>query len=297
MKIYLVINGWYGRCPEQAHTLLQQFRELAGEGEPDGVICLGEQVPEQPLPFSEVTLWQSDRSAGEAVLDRLAEELPRDSCILFGWDSGSMELAARLAIRRRGTSLMRAEKLAWDESGLTAWKKICSGNMMGRYRLTAGPFCISLQEKHGAGTPADGVCRWRTEPVAPGNVRIRQIRQECEPAGKDLAGAERVLVIGNGIKKKEDVERLQALAERIHAQTGASRPVAMQGLLPLRNLIGVSGTVIHPRICLVIGVSGMAAFYDGIEDSTCILAVNRDPEAPIMKKADYIFCGDWKSLV
>lgn len=293
----MIINGWYGETDEQIGTLLQQYRYLQSNFEAVKVIYLGLQPERLELPFPKITLWQCDSSEKEAVLDQLAEEIPKDSCILFGYDSVSMELAARLAIRKKGTSLTRVEKLVCDENGMTAFKKICSGNMMGCYSLRSSPFCLALQKYTGDSCAENCTVEWEINPILAAPKRIVCVREEHEPADIDLRKAERVLVVGNGIKKKEDVARLEVLAKQIHAEIGATRPVTMQGLLPLQNLVGVSGAIIHPKVCIAVGVSGMAALYEGIENSECILAVNRDPEAPIMKKADFVLCGDWKDLL
>jgi electron transfer flavoprotein alpha subunit len=76
-------------------------------------------------------------------------------------------------------------------------------------------------------------------------------------------------------------------------EVGVSRPAAMNAWAPMERLIGVSGAMVAPEICITAGVSGAAAFYSGIEKSRFIVAVNTDEKAPIMKKADVAIVDDF----
>ena len=91
--------------------------------------------------------------------------------------------------------------------------------------------------------------------------------------------------------KKENMEILTELADRTGGMTGVSRPAAMNAWMPMNHLVGVSGAMASPQICITAGVSGAAAFYAGIEKSKFIAAINTDEHAPIMKNADVVIVG------
>ena len=76
-----------------------------------------------------------------------------------------------------------------------------------------------------------------------------------------------------------------------------SRPAAMNAWKPMNRLIGVSGAMVGPEVCITAGVSGAAAFYAGIEKSKFIVAINTDEKAPIMKMADVAIVDDFLPIM
>ena len=81
------------------------------------------------------------------------------------------------------------------------------------------------------------------------------------------------------------------------AAFGITRPVAMNAWEEMRRLIGVSGTLARPEVCIAAGVSGAAAFYTGIEKSRFIIAINTDAQARIVKAADVAVIDDYKAVM
>ena len=102
-----------------------------------------------------------------------------------------------------------------------------------------------------------------------------------------------MIAAGRGVRNKENAEFLQKSAEALGGELGVSRPAAMNAWAPMNRLIGVSGAMLKPDICIAAGVSGAAAFYAGIEKSKFIVAINTDEQAPIMKKADVAVADDF----
>ena len=85
---------------------------------------------------------------------------------------------------------------------------------------------------------------------------------------------------------------MEKIAKKIGADFGVSRPVAMSAWAPMDRLVGVSGALTKPKICIAVGSSGAPAFYTGIEKSDFIVAVNTDEKAELLKKADVSIQGD-----
>ncbi len=108
----------------------------------------------------------------------------------------------------------------------------------------------------------------------------------------DLSKAERIIAVGRGIKKEENMELINQLAEALDAEIGASRPVCDDGWLPLDRQIGSSGQTVAPKLYLAVGVSGAIQHIVGMKNSGTIVAINKDPHAPIFDIADYGIVGD-----
>lgn len=120
---------------------------------------------------------------------------------------------------------------------------------------------------------------------------------ERKHLAQDLADAEFVVVAGRGIRSDADLVMIKDLAHILGAQLGATRPLIEAGWVDYSRQIGLSGRVIRPRLLLAIGVSGAVQFTAGISGAEHIVAINDDPEAPIMKLAHYGLVGDLYSIV
>jgi electron transfer flavoprotein alpha subunit len=153
---------------------------------------------------------------------------------------------------------------------------------------------------------ADAVVRG----AAPAPVRIvaaavdaASIRQKPEPPFReakqavDLTQAERIVAVGRGIKEQEKVALARQLAEALQAELGASRPICDAGWLPMDRQIGSSGQTVAPKLYVALGISGAIQHLVGMKGARTIVAINKDPEAPIFEVADYGVVGDLFEIV
>ena len=108
----------------------------------------------------------------------------------------------------------------------------------------------------------------------------------------DLGQADIIVSAGRGIGEQGNVELVQQLAAAIGGEVGASRPVCDEGWLPIERQIGSSGQTVAPKLYLALGISGASQHLMGMKGSHTIVAVNKDPNAPIFKVADYGIVGD-----
>lgn len=117
-------------------------------------------------------------------------------------------------------------------------------------------------------------------------------REVASASGVDLAGAERIVTAGRGVGGADQVSVAADLAAALGAELGASRPVVDNGWLPREHQVGSSGHTVTPNLYVALGVSGSIQHLMGMNGSRVIVAVNKDPEAPIFSVAHYGIVGD-----
>ena len=128
----------------------------------------------------------------------------------------------------------------------------------------------------------------RQKPEAP----FREAKQAV-----DLSQAARIVSVGRGIKGPEHIELAKQLAEALDAELAASRPICDAGWLPMERQVGSSGQTVAPKLYLALGISGAIQHVVGMKGTKTIVAINKDPEAPIFEIADYGIVGDIFEIV
>ena len=120
--------------------------------------------------------------------------------------------------------------------------------------------------------------------------------QEAQRA-VDLSQAPRIVAVGRGIKSQEHLPLAESLAKALAAELAASRPICDSGWLPMERQIGSSGQTVAPKLYLALGISGAIQHLVGMKGSRTIVAINKDPDAPIFEVADYGIVGDLFEIV
>lgn len=113
----------------------------------------------------------------------------------------------------------------------------------------------------------------------------------------DLGAAEIIVSVGRGIKESDNIPLVQKLAEVLGAELAASRPICDAGWLPMERQVGSSGQTVAPKMYLAVGISGAIQHLVGMKGSRTIVAINKDPNAPIFEVADYGIVGDLFQVV
>jgi electron transfer flavoprotein alpha subunit len=129
--------------------------------------------------------------------------------------------------------------------------------------------------------------------VEVGEVRMQPEEpfQEVKQA-VDLTKADTIIAIGRGIKGQEHIALAEQLAAALGGEIAASRPICDAGWLPIDRQIGSSGQTVTPKLYIALGISGAIQHLVGMKNASTIVAVNKDPEAPIFDIADYGIVGD-----
>jgi len=108
----------------------------------------------------------------------------------------------------------------------------------------------------------------------------------------DLSNSDIIVSIGRGIGKEENIPIAEKLAEKLNAQVGASRPIVDSGWVDHSRQIGSSGQMVSPKLYFSLGISGAIQHLVGMKGAKNIIAINKDPNAPIFEIADYAVVGD-----
>ena len=130
-------------------------------------------------------------------------------------------------------------------------------------------------------------------PVEVGEIRMTPEApfQEVKQA-VDLSKADIIVAVGRGIKSKDNLALAEKLAEALGGDLAASRPICDAEWLPIDRQIGSSGQTVAPKLYVALGISGAIQHLVGMKNSGTIVAINKDPEAPIFDIADYGIVGD-----
>jgi len=113
----------------------------------------------------------------------------------------------------------------------------------------------------------------------------------------DLGAADRIVSVGRGIKEKENLPIVEALAKALGAELAASRPICDNGWLPMERQVGSSGQTVSPKLYFAVGISGAIQHLVGMKGSKTVVAINKDENAPIFETADYGVVGDLFEVV
>ncbi|MBX5493802.1 MAG: electron transfer flavoprotein subunit alpha/FixB family protein [Bryobacteraceae bacterium] len=137
-----------------------------------------------------------------------------------------------------------------------------------------------------------------TPDLNPGLIRTKAEEPFREAArAVDLSAAELIVSVGRGIGEKENLPLVQELAEALGAELAASRPICDNGWLPMERQVGSSGQTVAPKLYLAVGISGAIQHLVGMKGAKTIVAINKDPNAPIFEVADYGIVGDLFEVV
>jgi len=221
--------------------------------------------------------------------------------LLIGSTRKGRELAARLATRFETGCVPDCTNLSLDEQGRLITERIVyGGNATVTQVFQTKPqiACVPLRtfektapsERKGEVIDA-GFSQFDASKTE--SVEVKPI----EITAAKLEDAKVVIVGGRGVEKQEDFKLLEGLCQVLGGQVGYTRPLAEDRKWFKGGWVGISGIKIKPVLYISCGVSGVIQHVAGIRDSQTIVAINKDPEAPIFEIADYIVIGDLYEIV
>jgi electron transfer flavoprotein alpha subunit len=235
-----------------------------------------------------------------AILQRAADDLEPAAVFAAGTDRGN-DVMARLAAR---TGLPFAANVVAAEPGdpVKVTRQRWGGSLLedatlhgSRTLVTVAPYSVRITE---GAAPAELDASRFVEQLDPRDMLV-QVREHIDPPGGGVSLAEAKVVVsgGRGVGSKEGFAIIEELAGLLGARVGCSRVVTSAGWRPHTDQVGQTGTKISPDLYIACGISGATQHMAGCKGAKKILAINADPEAPIMSLADYSVVGDLKEVV
>ena len=222
--------------------------------------------------------------------------------VLIGHTTQGMDFAPRLAVALRRPLIAGCVEYEKQGDRLLLTRQVFNAKMNMKtalrgeppYFATASPGAFPADEVESGGN-AEVV----SVPVAPTSTPRRKCigREEAEKGQADLTSAPVIVSGGRGLKEKQNFSLIFELAEAIGGAVGASRPVVDAEWLPREYQIGSSGQTVSPKLYFAIGISGAIQHLVGMQSSRCIVAINKDSEAPIFKVAHYGIVDDLFKVV
>jgi len=210
------------------------------------------------------------------------------------------DLTPRVAARLNSGAITDITKLEVNGDEITAYRPAMATKVVQQAKFTGeGIKVLCIRGGAFDVAPAEAATADVVQLATP-EADLRAIVKEIvsEASGEiDLSDANIVVSIGRGVKDSDGVEFVRPLAEILGAAYGASRALCDAGLMPHRTQVGQTGTMVNPDVYFAVGISGAIQHLAGMSGSKLIIAINKDPDAPIFKVADYGIVGDLFKVV
>ena len=211
--------------------------------------------------------------------------------VMLGATTQGKELAGRLSARLDAGLATDCLAIKMDDGQVTATRPMYGGKVLADVALSSTPVIVALRPNTIAAEAAPAEAAVEKVSVDVGAVRTRVIGKQLESGKVDLTEAEIIVSGGRGMGGP-DYSVIETLAEVLGAAVGASRSAVDEGWRPVSDQVGQTGKTVSPNLYVACGISGAIQHLAGMSSSKLIVAINKDPEAPIFSKADYGIVGD-----
>ena len=213
------------------------------------------------------------------------------SVVVFSHSLSGKALAPRVSVRLKAGLVTGAVALPDTSNGFVVKKSVFSGKAFANVRINSAIKIVSLNPNAftaviGAGS-AEVVS---TAATISSNVKIASVSKSS--GARTLTESEIVVSAGRGMKGPENWGMIEELADVLNAGLACSRPVADAHWRPHHEHVGQTGVAIAPNLYIAVGISGAIQHLAGVNRSKTIVVINKDPEAPFFKAADYGIVGD-----
>jgi electron transfer flavoprotein alpha subunit len=312
-KILVLAEHRQGAIRDITYEMLTKARELAEKTNAElTAIVLGKNAKELAKPLTEYAktiiavedgkLENFNSEVYKKILTKLITE-HKPSLVLMGHTSYGIDLAPRLAAALNLPLATDLIDLAFENDTLNVTRQMYGGKVNAKATARkAETYIVTIRQATFTAKkpepPADGQITEAPSQLTEEIVEKRFIQYVLPPpGGVDITAAEKLVGIGRGIKDHANIPQVEDLAKTLGAVLSCSRPIVDKGWLPNDRQVGTSGKTVKPKLYLALGISGAFQHVLGMKSSDLIIAVNKDPEAPIFSFADYGIVEDLFKIV
>jgi len=192
-----------------------------------------------------------------------------------------------------------AVELGYND-GLEATREMYASKVATTVEVDSDEVAVTVRPTEWAKAEGEGSADIRAFDADVDGSAVRSTVNGFEEVGGgdvDITDADVLVSVGRGIEEEENVELVEALADALGATLSSSRPIVDSGWLPKNRQVGQSGKVVTPKVYVAVGISGAVQHVAGMKGSETIVAINTDPNAPIMDIADYAIVDDLFDVV
>ena len=308
MRYSIVLNGCSNNYIKQAEEINEFIKmNCLKEEQGNAIIFYCENSNKEQIiqncPLEKIKLIKVNKYQPENYL-KIINQIEADNNIdlyIFSSDLAGNELSVRVAFRLGGSSLVAVNQISKENEKLIFCKMVYSNQMLGKFELNKKPYCISIAKGFAAPLHVGEEKDKEILEIDMTNINedsfIIEYSFNEDEITEGLEKSKFILAVGRGARNINNIEKLKEIAIELGADIGVSRPVAMSAWMPMNKLIGVSGVMTKPEICIAVGVSGAAAFYTGIEKSKFIIAINTDEKASIIKDVDIAIIDEYERIL
>ncbi|HET9745400.1 MAG TPA: electron transfer flavoprotein subunit alpha/FixB family protein [Chitinophagaceae bacterium] len=235
-----------------------------------------------------------DHLDAQAYTKAIAEVVTKTGAkiIVFSNNVDGKSIAPRLSARLKAGLVSGAVALPDTSNGFVVKKNVFSGKAFANISLNTDVKIISLNPNAYQTVAGEGTAEVVSAEITADTPKVKVTAVNKVSGEVPLTEAEIVVSAGRGLKGPENWKIVEDLAHALHAALACSRPVADAHWRPHNEHVGQTGTAIAPTLYIAIGISGAIQHLAGVNRSKVIVVINKDPEAPFFKAADYGIVGD-----
>jgi len=311
-EIFVLVEHRQGKIRDITHEMLVAGENLASQqGASSTALLLGYNVKNfaeelttrasKVLVVEDAQLEHFNSILYQKVLSSLIAKY-QPLLTLIGHTSFGMDLAPSLSVEMGFPLVTDCIGLSFEENRLKAIRSIYGGKVNANVTLreSSGYIATVRPGVFSPGAPREKKAGIVMEPSPlQGTIDVKKFIEYIEApiTGEDITQAEIIVSVGQGIGGPEHIPMIEEVAKNLGGVIACSRPVVDRNWLPKERQVGISGKTVKPKVYIAIGISGAFQHVTAMQNSDTIIAINKDPRAPIFGVADYGIVDDFQNVI